>query len=451
MTAANGIYPTILQLEREARHALNEDALRFVLVNRTHQLLPYRQAVLVRMDGPGRYAVEAVSNVPVIDPEAPLMQWLSRVLTTWSPDQDKAAAGQPSGVRLDAAVLPEALRAEWNTWWPPEALWQPLVAPGGAMLGGLILLRDHPFSTAELVLLDRLGDAYAHAWRGLRPPSGSLRTAVRRHGRRRVLWTAAAAVLLVLAFPVRQSALAPAEVVPRDPWLVAAPLEGVIEAMLVEPNQLVTQGAPLFRFEDAPLRARRDVAARQLAVAEAELRQAQQAAFRDDTHKGEVAVKLAAVALRQSELSYADELLARGVVRAPAAGIAVFADADQWVGRPVGVGERVMVVADPAHTELRAWLPVSDAIGLEVGSEVRLFLAVDPLNPVAAILRRTSYDAELTPEGVLSYRLQAAFREDKAVPRLGLQGTAKLYGTYAPFAFTLLRRPIATVRQMVGL
>ncbi|WP_404380354.1 efflux RND transporter periplasmic adaptor subunit [Caenispirillum salinarum] len=458
MTEQSSVYSRLLQLEREARHAETEDALRFVLVNQTRRLVAYRQAVLVRLEGPGRFAVEAVSNVPVIDRDAPFVRWLTRVLKTLRPDQPptadavaEEAPGQPESRCLDAAALPEPLRAEWSEWWPPEVLWQPLKGADGRLLGGLVLAREQPFQPAEQVLADRLADAYGHAWEALRRRLGLTVSAGQKRRRRTVLaWAVALVVVAVLAWPVRQSALAPSEVVPMEPQVVAAPLEGVVETVLVEPNQPVEAGQPLFRFEEAPLRARREVAAKQLAVAEADLRQARQSAFRTPSRKGEVALKEAAVDLRRAELAYAEELLSRAVVSAPTAGVAVFADKDDWTGRPVAVGERVMVVADPERTKLRAWLPVSDAIALEPGTDVRVFLAVDPLNPVPAILNRASYDAELTPEGTLAYRVDATFL-DRSAPRIGLQGTAKLYGEHAPLAFTLFRRPIATIRQFLGL
>lgn len=64
MTEQSNIYARLIQLEREVRHAGTEDALRFVVVNQTRRLVAYRQAILVRMDGPGLFAVEAISNVP---------------------------------------------------------------------------------------------------------------------------------------------------------------------------------------------------------------------------------------------------------------------------------------------------------------------------------------------------------------------------------------------------
>ena len=80
-----------------------------------------------------------------------------------------------------------------------------------------------------------------------------------------------AAVLAVLfLLPVRQSVLAPAEVVPLEGQVVAAPLDGVIARFVVQPNQPVRSGDVLLRFEDTSLRAQADVAERSLQVAEAE-------------------------------------------------------------------------------------------------------------------------------------------------------------------------------------
>jgi len=250
---------------------------------------------------------------------------------------------------------------------------------------------------------------------------------------------------------VRQSALAPAEVVPRDPVLAAAPLDGVVADVFVAPNQAVAAGDPLFAFDDTELRNRHAVAERTLAVARAEYRQAAQAAFSDPRDSARLAVLRAQVDMREAELAFAAERLARVEVAAPAAGVAVFSDPNDWIGRPVATGERIMLIADPARAELRIFLPVGDAIALDPGAPVELFLDVAPLNPVPAVLTHAGYEAEVTPAGVLAYRVAARFAEDAEVPRIGLQGTAKIYGETVPLGLYLFRRPIAAARQALGL
>ena len=97
---------------------------------------------------------------------------------------------------------------------------------------------------------------------------------------------------------------------------------------------------------------------------------------------------------------------------------------------------------------MRVELPVGDAIALEPGAEVALFLDSDPLHRYRATLQRAAYEAQPTPAGQLAYRLDAGFEETP--PRIGLRGTAKLFGQRAPLAVYLLRRPLAALRQSVG-
>lgn len=151
-----------------------------------------------------------------------------------------------------------------------------------------------------------------------------------------------------------------------------------------------------------------------------------------------------------AEVAYVKELLSRVEIRAPRAGIAIFDDVNDWIGKPVSIGERILVVADPGETELEIRLPVADAIALEGGAEVRLFLNIDPQRPIPARLSFAGYQADTTPEGVLAYRLKAAFDAGAAPPRIGLKGIAKLYGEDGTLGYALLRRPLAALRQRLG-
>lgn len=65
-------------------------------------------------------------------------------------------------------------------------------------------------------------------------------------------------------------------------------------------------------------------------------------------------------------------------------------------------------------------------------------------------MAHAAYEAEETPAGVLVYRVAAAIADDAPPPRIGLHGTAKIYGRTAPLALYLFRRPISAARQALG-
>jgi multidrug efflux pump subunit AcrA (membrane-fusion protein) len=258
-------------------------------------------------------------------------------------------------------------------------------------------------------------------------------------------------VLALLMLPIHQTVLAPAEIIALNAVAVAAPVEGVIKTFHVQPNQPVRAGQRLFSFDDTTLRNRRDIAARGLDVAAIESHGAQQRAFDDTKARGEVATLQGRIAERRAELRAVEEQLRRIDVTAPRDGIAVFGDVNDWQGRPVVIGERVMQLADPDEAGVMVFLAVADAIALEQGARIRLFLDVAPLAPLDATLSETSYLAVLSPDGVASYRLRARLLAPGAgAARIGLKGTAKVYGEQVTLAYYLFRRPLSALRQWAG-
>lgn len=424
---------TLRELELAARRAPDEAALAFTAVNDSHRLLPYHWAAWCRPGRDGRLQVRALSGLAAVEREAPLVQALEAVLA----DRELAAADAPR-------LLPAGTLASDPDL---QALWLPLRAPHGRhRLGGLWLARPEAWPPAAQTLLAELAECHAHALQALsaRPPRRSLR--------RRSLVTLTVLALLALGFvPVRLSVLAPAEVVARRPLPVAAPIDGVIERFLVQPNEAVEAGAPLFEFDTTTLRARLEVAGRAVAVAAAEHQRAVQKAFADAASRAEVALLAAKLDESRASRDAVAVQLERSRVSAAQAGVAVYTDPDDWLGRPVATGEKILTLADAADTELAVQVPVDDALILGPGAEVQLFLNTDPLAPLGARLTRSAYEPQPTPEGTLAYPSRAAFDAGTPLPRLGLKGTARVYGEPVTLAYYLLRRPLAALRRWIGL
>jgi multidrug resistance efflux pump len=439
---------TFLQLERQVRHANSTEKFRFIVVNETHRLIRYDQAVLWKTLPGNNPGIEAISGVSMISQEAPYIHWLENILTS---QLSGNSAGQCHVVsRTDVT---ESAQKDWNEWIGSDALWCPLLTAQGTLYGGLWLTRSGgEWHSSEQALLARIADAYAHAWQALDKQSSKSPWLPRinlKSGRRRVALLTA--LLLVLFLPVRQSALAPAEIVPLDPVIVTSPLDGVISDIHVQPNSSVRKGDLLFSLDDTTIRNKHQVAIKSAIVAQAEYLRAAQKAFSDESSKSELAMLRAQVEVKDAEVHYTSELLEKVDVHATRDGIAIFTAANDWIGKPVVVGEKVITLADPDQTEIQLWLPVDDAINLEAGTEVKLFLNIDPIHPLAGTLRQTSYEPQVTPEGNLAFQLKAGFDHIDKLPRVGLKGTGKIYGKRVLLIDYLLRRPISALRRFTGL
>ena len=257
-------------------------------------------------------------------------------------------------------------------------------------------------------------------------------------------------LLAVLLFPVRLTVLAPGELVAANPATIRAPLDGVSAAFSVRPNQVGAAGQPLFSFDQAPIGSRLDVAREALSTAQAEYRQNAQQMLNDPRARGQLAGALGKIAEKQAQADFLEGQAQRSRVLAPQAGIVLFDDPSEWIGRPVQTGERIMQVAAPDDVEIEAWVPIGDAIPLADNAPLHLYLATTPLSPLSGTLRYMSHRAVARPDGSYAYRVRATL-DAPSGHRIGLKGTAKLGGERVPLIYWMLRRPLASIRQFIAL
>jgi multidrug resistance efflux pump len=266
-----------------------------------------------------------------------------------------------------------------------------------------------------------------------------------------VTWILAAVTLGALAIPVPMSTLAPAKIVAKDPLIVSAPIDGVITDILVLPNTVVSDGQVLFKYEDTTFRSEYDAAERNLDVAMAQYRRAAQGSFVEAAQQADVPLLKAEVELRETERDYAHERLSKVDVKAEQAGLLLYTDKSDWIGKPVVIGQRIMELADPHQLEVRIDLPVEDAIVLREGATVTLFLHANPFSSVPATVSHASYHAEVLPNHTLAYRVTAQLEQGSSEFRIGWQGSAKIYGERVTLFTYLFRRPISVLRPWIGL
>ncbi|GLZ86353.1 hypothetical protein Pres01_24040 [Metapseudomonas resinovorans] len=419
------------------------NALAFSIANDPYALLRYHQALVLAQRG-ADLELLCVSGLARPSEDSPYLVWLrraSRWLSTQLPD------AQPRWLARDAVEPPDDIAEGWAEWWPSGLWCIPLHDREGTRLGLVIFLLDAPPADSLVPLADGLWQTWAHCWAAF---IGRRRLFGWRPSKRQLLAALAVAAALML-IPVRQTALAPAEIVSRQAEVISSPIDGVIERMQVRPNQPVEAGTLLFTLDETTLRSRAEVLGKEVAVADAELMAASQRAFDNPQSKSELTLLNGRAQQRRAELAAVQAQLQRTRVRSPRAGVAVFSDPNDWLGKPVATGERILQVADPAQPAMLIQLPVADAIALEPGAEVTLFLTAYPLSPLKGEVLETSYQARANEEGVVAYRLLASVEGQPEHARLGLHGTAKLYGERVVLGYYLLRRPFAALRAWTGL
>ena len=452
--ATHDVLAVLLGLARAARESADRAELAFVAVNDTRALADYRQAALWFADE----GVAALSGVVQPEANAPYVHWLDRTCRTLS----RNPAPQPQAI--DARALPAAEAAEWSEWLPAHGLWLALPAGTGddaPAAGGLLLAREQPWQEHERALLAEWMEIWRHAWhaRSARsrwsPRRLYAKLAAQLRGNKDVPWwkrravVACAALGALMFMPVRLTVLAPGELVPANPAAIRAPLDGVVAAFEVKPNDEVKAGAPLFYFDQTPLLARLAVASQEFATSLAEYRQAAQLAVSDVKSKAQLAPLTGKIEERRTEVEYLRGQLERSRVVAPADGIALFDDPVEWIGKPVVTGERIMRIAARDDIEVEAWLAVGDAVPLDPEAPVKLYLSASPLVSVPAKVRYVAHDAVQRPDGSYAYRVRATLA-GRSEHRVGLKGTAKLSGAWVPAIYWVLRRPLAAARQGLG-
>jgi multidrug resistance efflux pump len=425
----------LLRYEGEVRKQASVDELTYFVANESRALVAYDQMFVLRRSAVrSGLAVTAASSLARIDNNAPLIQAIER-----------AAAGFGDDVRRLADRLgsddPALSDYPFTTW-----QWAPLNGRDGIAYGGLLLARAAPWSDADALRLTRMTETIGHSWLALtggKPPRRRINL-----DRRAKRWIAGVLIVGAL-FPVRMTALAPVEVVAAQPFIVSAPYSGVIARVEVAPNAMVRAGQPVLTFEDIKVRNELGQAEERVAVARAKLDRSTSAAFGDPEQAREIAPLRAELELAQTDLAYARDMMGKAQITAQRAGMAIYSDRRDWEGRAVNVGDPILHIADPREIAYRIDLPAKEQMRLEPGAPVKVWLDAQPLWALDGRVETASYLARPTADNILAFAVTA--KPAGGNPRIGSRGTAKLYGQRAPFIYTVLRRPIASARQFLGL
>ncbi len=325
-----------------------------------------------------------------------------------------------------------------------SAVWLPLRESCG-----MVLERwdGAAFSNADVMVLEQLAAGYQTVW----DSAGKERTKKAGKGKLYRLAALVAVVLCLVFIRVPLRVVANCEVTARNPHLVAAPMDGVIDEILVAPGQRVEAGAALARYDSTLMEEELKISRRQVAVVEAELASARARGFSDARYRGQTAILEARLEQELARLEALEIRFSRRVVTAGTGGMVQLDNARAWRGRPVSTGQAILWLVDPEDTGVMLWLPQDDRVDFDLSRPVSVHLDAFGGESRQARLLYVSSFAQPTPGGGYAFPAEAEWLSATDQPPLGLQGSALVYGEEASLGYWLFRRPMAWLRRWLGI
>lgn len=437
----------LLQIEHNCRNTQSYEELRYTIVNETRKLVPYKAALFFCIDSKQNLKVEAISDVATINTNSIFVQTLESIGTKALKDSDTL---HEIDTQKQLDTYEKKVLDEYSY---KHLLFIPIkVEKNDASIQYyMILLNDETYEKKHLEVISHLSSSYAYFLYAM--TKNSFRSRIKKSrffsGYFKYIFIL---IVLVMFIPVKLSVLAPLEVIPKNPFIVNSPLEAAVKKIEVNPNDEVKEGELLVVLDDTFYKNKYEVAKKTLDIAKAQLHTSSQASFYDINQKRKIAELKTQVELKKTALEYAKQQLEKTKIYAKKDAIAIVHNPNEWKGKPVIIGEKILYLADKKSVELKIMLPVSDAIFIEKNSKVKAFFDNDPLNSWDARVKYISYKPQLSNQNVLSYEIIASFENEKnqEIPTIGLRGTAKIYSQEVTLFFYLFKKPITSLRQYIG-
>lgn len=434
---------TLLVLDDEIKRLTSLREFGFFSTNETHRLIAYHTAYLWEKRGLLGVELVAQSGTAEFDPHTSVNLWLKeKIQFILNGEYAKQIHS------FNANDFSKEVQETWPETLPRDLLWCPFSDKQLEPTGGLLFYKENPFSESETKMLRWLLASYQYTWNILINP----RTVDRwRIFRRKPYFTGLMiAIIGLLFFPVHLSVIGTGEVSAKNPALINATMQGIIKSFAVTPGAYVRKGQLLVTLDDTDLVSASQVNQRDYSLTEVKLRTAINEAFNDQNKRTEVPILQAQLAIDKAKLDYTNQLLDKTKIRSPIDGIVIFDSTEDWIGQPVQTGERILSVANPKNLKLKITLPVAERIQLEVGSSGNFFMQ-GQLISIPITITKLGYNAKLMPNKTLAYEMEADFNAPDNLPQLGAQGTVKLYGNRVPLIYYLIRRPLQSIRQILGI
>ncbi len=444
-TEAFRILRTLYQLSNDIFASENRQDLCFRMLNNTIQLFPYKRAVLWAFEGK-QPKLTGISGQENVNPNSPLAElWNTIILSVKDNKSLQLLNNKSSGLENIWERLAEKTSGL-------SVMWVPILV--NDQLRAVLWLerwKDDKWDSSECEIMSSLAQNYSLAWKHFNRSSGLLNKIV--SGKNRVFTAIVCPVVIFFLYfqTISLRVVAPCEIIPKDQVLITAPLDGVVKEILIQPGDHVKKGDLLFNYESRIIIQELKVAQKEVEIIKSQYNRARLRAFKDNKAMEEIRSLKYRLEQEDVRLKLAVANSKYLEVHAPIDGICMVDNPEYWIGRPVQIGERIMLLFQAEKNKVRIYLPESDNILFDRKKPVKIILNADPASKHTAILSYISPQVSQTPQGGAAFIAEAEFKNRNTTIKVGSKGSAIVYGESVRLIYWLLRKPLAGFRLFFGI
>lgn len=253
----------------------------------------------------------------------------------------------------------------------------------------------------------------------------------------RTILKALATVVLLGLVPMPYNINATSEIQPAEKKFIYAPFAAPLEESLVEPGDILQQGAELARLDDRKLQL-------ELADIEAQLHRAQKQmdGYVATQESGEVRLARHEIEMLVARRDLLFQRVQQLTLYSPVDGIVIAGDWKNSSGMPLETGQSLFEIAPLAKLSVDVFLPEDDVPYAKVGQSVWLKFDAYPFESFGGALKRIHPAAEIHDnENVFVATVELDNPERKLHP--GMKGYAKCRTDSHSIWWNLLHKPVA--------
>jgi multidrug resistance efflux pump len=439
----------ITRLSNKAFRSKTKEELIFVILNDSIQVIRYDRALLWDLSNPKSPKILGASGQAKFNPTTHMSnKWRTLFQNIKEIDKPQILESEVFSLEQQKGAKDEQAPIATVIWFPIQI--------SGKLAYGLWLENWHGQATMTQVTketlnltIDHLIPAYAASLEKFTSAFSKLKFSSLSRQKLSVALLTLFFIMTLIRVPLR--IVAPCEVVAKDPIVVTAPLEGIIEEIIVKPGATVAKGELLFKYDKRVPLQELKVAEKNLEITEADVNRSSIVGLENADALKELGTLKLKMEKAEVERDLAKFQASRLDVLAPGSGIVMIQNRDEWRGKPVKVGERVLSINNHSNTKVEIRLPEDDNVTFNLNEPIKVFLNINPETSHLAHITYISDYSSLSENQLPSFIAEAEWEKAPDNVKIGLKGTAILYGENVSLFYFILRKPWAIFRNFVGI